>query len=68
MTWAPAARNHKSTPVEVRIVEHLYRWSSWEISKSSEPFKKVDAQTAAFTVQVPPDGEKDVTYQVHYAW
>lgn len=61
-------RNHKSTPVEVRIVEHLYRGSSWEISKSSEPFKKVDAQTAAFTVQVAPDGEKDVTYQVHYSW
>jgi len=61
-------RNHKSTPVEVRIVEHLYRWSSWEISKSSDPFKKVDAQTAAFTVQVPPDAEKVVTYQVHYSW
>ena len=61
-------RNHKSTPVEVRIVEHLYRWLTWDISKSSEPFKKVDAQTAAFTVQIPPDGEKVVTYQVHYAW
>jgi len=61
-------RNHKSTPVDVRIVEHLYRWNSWDISKSSEPFKKVDAQTAAFTVQVPPDGEKVLTYQVHYSW
>lgn len=61
-------RNHKSTPLEVRIVEHLYRWNSWDISKSSDPFKKVDAQTAAFTVQVPPDGEKVVTYQVHYSW
>jgi hypothetical protein len=61
-------RNHKSTPVDVRIVEHLYRWSSWDISKSSDPFKKVDAQTAAFMVQVPPDGEKVVTYQVHYSW
>ena len=28
-------RNHKSTPVEVRVVEHLYRWSNWKISKSS---------------------------------
>jgi len=61
-------RNHKSTPVEVRIVEHLYRWHTWEISKSSDPFKKVDAQTAVFTVQVPPDGEKVVTYQAHYSW
>jgi hypothetical protein len=61
-------RNHKSTPVEVRIVEHLYRWNSWDISKSSDAFQKVDAQTAAFTVQVPSDGEKVVTYQVHYSW
>jgi hypothetical protein len=61
-------RNHKSTPVEIRILEHLYRWSSWDIGKSSDPFKKVDAQTAAFTVEVPPDGEKVLTYQVHYSW
>ena len=26
-------RNHKTTPVEVRIVEHLYRWSNWDIAK-----------------------------------
>ncbi|MGA2645017.1 MAG: hypothetical protein ABSF15_09900 [Candidatus Sulfotelmatobacter sp.] len=61
-------RNHKSTPAEVRIVEHLYRWNIWDISKSADPFKKVDAQTAAFVVEVPPDGEKVVTYQVHYSW
>jgi hypothetical protein len=61
-------RNHKTTPVEVRIVEHLYRWSNWDIAKSSDPFKKVDSQTAAFTVQIPPDGEKVLTYQVHYSW
>lgn len=61
-------RNHKSTPVDVRVVEHLYRWSNWDISKSSDPFKKVDSQTAAFNVQIPADGEKVVTYQVHYAW
>ncbi len=61
-------RNHKTTPVEVRIVEHLYRWSNWDIAKSSDPFKKVDSQTAAFTVQISPDGEKVLSYQVHYSW
>jgi hypothetical protein len=61
-------RNHKTTPVEVRILEHLYRWTNWDIGKSSDPFKKVDAQTAAFTVQIPSDGEKVLTYQVHYSW
>jgi hypothetical protein len=61
-------RNHKTTPVDVRIVEHLYRWSTWDISRNSDPFNKVDAQTVAFNVQIPPDGEKVVTYQVHYSW
>jgi hypothetical protein len=61
-------RNHKTTPVEVRIVEHLYRWTNWDISKSSDPFKKVDSQTTAFTVQIPPNSEKVLTYQVHYSW
>src|SRR5579872_1550960 len=61
-------RNHKTTPVEVRIVEHLYRWSNWDISNTSDPFTKIDSQTVAFNVQLPPDGEKVVTYRVHYSW
>lgn len=61
-------RNHKTTPVEVRIVEHLYRWTSWDIVKNSDPFKKVDSKTMEFTVQIPADGGKKVTYKVHYSW
>ncbi len=61
-------RNHKTAPVEVRIVEHLYRWTSWDIVKNSDPFKKVDSQTVEFVVQVPSDGEKIVNYKVHYSW
>jgi len=61
-------RNHKTAPVEVRIVEHLYRWTSWDIVKNSDEFKKIDSKTIEFTVQVPADGEKVVTYKVHYSW
>jgi hypothetical protein len=61
-------RNHKSEPVEVRIVEHLYRWTSWDILKNSDPFNKIDSRTMEFLVQVPADGEKTVTYKVHYSW
>jgi hypothetical protein len=61
-------RNHKTTPVEVRIVEHLYRWTSWDIVKNSDPFKKMDSQRVEFVVQIPPDGEKTVNYKVHYSW
>ena len=61
-------RNHKKAPVEVRVVEHLYRWTTWEISQKSDEFKKNDAQTIEFRVPIPANGEKTVTYMVHYSW
>ncbi len=61
-------RNHKSAPVEVHIVEHLYRWITWEIRKNSDPYQKQESQTVEFVVQVPADGEKTLNYQVHYSW
>ena len=30
----------KDTPVEFRVVEHLYRWSNWEIRAKSNDFVK----------------------------
>jgi hypothetical protein len=61
-------RNHKKEPVEVRVVEHLYRWSGWKIALSSIPFEKIDSRTIQFKVTIPPDGEKVVTYRVNYSW
>jgi hypothetical protein len=61
-------RNHKKETVEVRIVEHLYRWSGWKIGQSSDPYDKTDARSIEFKVKVPPDGEKVVTYRVDYTW
>lgn len=61
-------RNHQKEPVEVRVVEHLYRWSTWKVLVSSDPFEKLDARTIEFRVKIPPDGEKTVTYQVRYTW
>jgi hypothetical protein len=54
--------------VEIRAVEHLYRWSNWEITAKSNAFVKTDAQTIEFRAQVQPDEEKTITYTVHYSW
>lgn len=61
-------RNHKKEPVEIRVVEHLYRWNTWEITTSSMPFNKTDAQTIEFRVSLQPDEEKALTYIAHYTW
>jgi hypothetical protein len=61
-------RNHKKEPAEVRVVEHLYRGTTWEIPISSLPFRKTDSQTAEFLVQLAPDEEKTVSYSAHYTW
>ena len=61
-------RNHKKEPVDVRVVEHLYRGLNWEITSRSDDFKKKDSQTIEFPVSIPPDGEKVVTYTARYTW
>jgi hypothetical protein len=67
-TFQIKLRDRKKEPVEIRVVEHLYRWSSWNITAKSDPFVKTDAQTIEFRAQLQPDVEKTLTYTVHYSW
>lgn len=61
-------RNHKKDPVQVRVVEHLYRGKNWEITAKSDEFVKKDSQTIEFPVTVAPDSEKVISYTAHYTW
>lgn len=67
-TFEIKLRNHKQEAVEVRVVEHLYRWTNWQIAKSSQEWAKKDARTIEFRAALPPDGEAVITYTVHYSW
>ena len=67
-TFEISIRNHKKKAVEVRVVEHLYRWSNWEIKGNSDSFEKIDSSTIQFKVDVKPDKEKKITYTAHYTW
>ncbi len=68
-TFEIKLRNRKKdTPVEIRVVEHLFRWSNWEITAKSDDFVKKDSQTIEFRIPVKPDEERTVTYTVHYSW
>ena len=67
-SFAIKLRNHKKEPVEIRVVEHLYRWTNWDITEKSDPFTKTNAQEIEFRVPLKPDEEKTVTYKVRYSW
>jgi hypothetical protein len=67
-TFEIRVRNHKKESANVRVVEHLYRWTNWKLTEQSQQFKKRDAQTIEFPVTVAPNGEQVVTYTVHYSW
>ncbi|MEO6055162.1 MAG: hypothetical protein ABIP97_14235 [Chthoniobacterales bacterium] len=61
-------RNHKKEGVEIRVVEHLYRWINWEITEKTSDFTKLNAQEVEFRVSLKPDEEKTLTYKVVYSW
>lgn len=61
-------RNRRKEAVEIRVMERLYRWATWRILASSDPYDRKDARTIEFRVKVPPGGEKVITYQVRYSW
>jgi hypothetical protein len=61
-------RNRKKEPVEVRVVEQLYRGPNWTLLAQSDPHRKQDDRTIEFRVNVAPDEEKVVTYRVRYTW
>lgn len=68
-TFEIRLRNRKDdAAVEIRVPEHLYRWSNWEILNASMEFTKVDSATIEFRPQVEPGGETVITYTVRYTF
>ncbi len=63
-TYQIKLRNHKKEKVEIEVIEHLY--GDWEIVKSSQKYKKVDANTIKFVVDAFPEKEVVITYTALY--
>jgi len=61
-------KNAKDKPVDVDVVEHLFRVVNWEIVDKSSDYEKRDSSTIAFPVTVPAHGQQQVSYTVHYTW
>ena len=67
-TFEISLRNRKKDPVTIRVVEHLLRWSNWEITEKSDAFLKLNSDQIEFRVELKPDEERKITYKVHYSW
>jgi hypothetical protein len=66
-------RNHKDEPVEVRVVENLYRWTEWTMLSETLDGKPVEhnqlsSQQVEWRVPVPAGGEAVLEYTVQYRW
>src|SRR5262249_4024544 len=68
-TYQIKLRNRKEDQaVQIRVPEHLFRWSNWEILDASDQYTKLDSDTIEFRVDVQPGQEKVITYTVRYTW
>ncbi len=54
-------RNHKKETTGIRVVEHLYRWTNWDVVDSGDPFVQTDAQTVEFRVRSRPTRKRSST-------
>jgi hypothetical protein len=67
-SFAITLRNARKEPETITVLEPMARWSDWEVTSSSVPATRRDAQQAAFEVEVPAGGETVLAYTVRYRW
>jgi len=60
--------NTLSEEVTVRVVEHLYRWHTFEIVKADADYTQTGNQTIEFHPILKPGGQKSIHYTVRYNW
>ena len=59
-------RNHKDEDVYINVVEHPY--GDWEITATSDPYEKKSTSNVQWTLKVPKDGSKTLTYTIRTRW
>lgn len=60
-------RNHRSKPVEIRVIEHPFRWHEWKITSQSDPVVDSNKEAIEFRVTAKPNEERLVTYTILYS-
>lgn len=60
--------NDSDAAVQVRVVEHLYRWHDYEIVKADAEYTTIAPQTIEFRPDLKPGGRRSLHYTVRYRW
>ena len=67
-SYSITVKNAKDKPVNVEVLEHLFRAANWDIVEKSTSFDQRDSSTIVFPVTISAHGQQTVTYTVHYTW
>ncbi|MEA3343026.1 MAG: DUF4139 domain-containing protein [archaeon] len=59
-------RNHKDEDVYINVIEHPY--GDWEVTATSDPYDKKSTNKLQWTLKVPKDGTKTLTYTIRTRW
>ena len=54
--------------VEIRVVEHLYRWPDYKVVKADMAYKELSPGIIEFRPLLKPGGRRSVHYTVRYSW
>jgi hypothetical protein len=60
--------NNSEEEVEIRVVEHLYRWRDFEIVRADTEYEQTGEQTIEFRPVLKPGGRRSIHYTVRYTW
>jgi len=60
--------NTSENNAEIRVVEHLYRWTEYEIVRADADYAQIMPQTIEFRVELKPGGRRSINYTVRYIW
>jgi hypothetical protein len=64
--WEIALRNHKKERARIEVIEPV--GGDWDILSSTHEYRKIDAHTFTYAVDVAPDGEAKIRYRVRVRW
>jgi hypothetical protein len=62
--WRIVVRNHKDEDITVTLSERAN--GDWTVTRESHPHEQISSDRLEFTVDVPANGETEVTYTLHF--